>query len=71
MILNNMFLNLWMSVDDQNKEIERIKNAPIGEILFTAATCSNTDVIETLLFKSGIKYGVGVANYTAKYYKVA
>lgn len=71
MIRNNMFLNLWMSVDDQNKEIERIKNAPIGEILFTAATCSTTDVIETLLFKSGIKYVEGVANYTVKYYKVA
>lgn len=71
MIINDMFLNLWMSVDNQNKEIERIKSAPIGEVLFTAATCSNTDVIETLLFKSGVNYVEGVANYIVKYYKVA
>jgi hypothetical protein len=60
-----------MSVDDQNKEIERIKNAHVGDVLFTVATCSNTDVVDTLLHMSGVQYHVGVANYTAKYYKVA
>lgn len=71
MILNSTHLNQRLSVDDQNKEIERIKNAPVGEVLFTTATCSNTDVIDTLLHLSGVRYQVGVADYTAKYYKVA
>lgn len=71
MILNSTHLNQRLSVDDQNKEIERIKNAPVGEILFTAATYSNTDIIDTLLHLSGVRYNIGVSNYTANYYKVA
>ena len=71
MILNTLNLHLRMSVDNQNKEIERIKNAPAGSILFTASTCSNNDVIETLLHKSGIRYTERVANYTVEFCKEA
>ncbi len=70
MILNTTHLNQRMSVDDQNKEIERIKNANVGDILFTASTRSNTDVIDTLLHKSGVHYQEGVASFTVNYYKV-
>lgn len=71
MILNEKNLNQRMSVDDQKKEIERIQKAHAGEVLFTVSTCSNHDVIETLLYQSGVQYYVGVASYTAKYYKDA
>ena len=71
MIINTLHLNQRLSVDDQNKEIERIKNAPVGTILFTAATCGNTDVIDTLLHKSGVRFTERVANYTVEYCKEA
>lgn len=69
MIICDSNLNQRMSIDTQNKEISRIKNAPVGTILFTAGTSSNTDVIETLLHKSGIHYCELVANYTVQYRK--
>lgn len=70
MILNSENLTLRFSVDKQEQEIKRIQNAAVGDVLFTASTCSNTDVIETLLHESGIRYQEGVAGYTVKYYKV-
>lgn len=69
MILNTMHLNQRLSVDDQKKEFERIKNAPVGTILFTIASCANSDIVDTLLHRSGVQYHVGVAGYTSKYYK--
>ena len=69
MILNTMHLNQRLSVDNQKKEIERIKNAPSGTVLFTASTCGNTDVIETLLYRSGVQFYEGVSSYTVNYYK--
>lgn len=70
MILNSTHLNQRLSVDDQNKEIERIKEAPVGAILFSIPTYFDTDVIDTLLHKSGVHYRIGVAGYTANFYKV-
>lgn len=71
MILNTLNLNQRLSVDDQNKEIERIKNASIGTILFTSSIYSTTDVIETLLYKSGIGYTMHIKDYTVGYCKEA
>ena len=70
MIINSTHLSQRLSVDDQQKEIERIKNAPVGEVLFTVSTWSNTDVIDTLLHLSGVQYHIGVGDM-AKYYKDA
>ena len=69
MILNQEHLNQRMSVDNQKKEIQRIKNAAPRTVLYTVSTCSNTDVIETLFHRAGVMYTIGVADYTAYYYK--
>jgi len=69
MILNSVNMANRLSIDDQAKELERIKNAPVGAELFKVPTSANTDVIDTLLHKSRIRYRIGVAGYTARYYK--
>lgn len=69
MILNTEHLNQRMSVDVQQQEIARIQNAEKGSVLFTATTKQNTDVIDTLLHKSGVSYYEGVAGMNISYYK--
>lgn len=69
MILNSVNMANRLSVDDQEKELTRIKEAPAGTELFKVSTSANTDVIDTLLHKSKVRYHIGVAGYTARYYK--
>lgn len=69
MILNNANLGQRLSVESQEKEISRIKKAAAGEELFEVSTSANTDVIETLLHKSGVRYTINVADYTARFVK--
>lgn len=75
MILDEMHLAKRMSVDKQEKIIEDIKNATSGSKLFVAATWKNTDgikdidVIETLLYKSGVTYGIINNGCISIYYK--
>ena len=71
MILNSTNLTLRLSVDKQNAEIERLQNAKAGAAVFTVWTFENSDVIDTLLYKSGTRYHIGVGDGKATYYKEA
>lgn len=70
MVLNDKNLSSEMSVDVQNKEIERLKNAPTGSILFTSSALACDDIIESLISRSHICYQVHVAGFKVEYVKV-
>ena len=57
MILDSFILDGMMSKKQQMSEIIRIKNAPVGTILYTEKLDSDRiEVIETLLSKSDVSW---------------
>ena len=56
MILHTNSLNSRISVENQKKELDKIKKATSGTVIYRVALKENTDIIETLLFLSRIKY---------------
>lgn len=70
MILNIYALNLLMPIGEQKAEIERLRNASSGDLLFTAVHGTNRDKIDTLLARSGVKYNIRVLESDINYYKV-
>ncbi len=69
MILEKYDLNQRMAVNIQKREIERIKNAELGTVLYAVSTCINADIISTLFYLAGAKYRVGVYGSIAYYVK--
>lgn len=69
MIINKKRLDQFVSVETQEQEIKKIKNAPVGAVLYEGYVKQSTDLIDTLIHMSGIKYNVGVAGYKVTYYK--
>ena len=69
MILNSKHMDMLMSREEQEKEIQRIQDAPKGTELYSIGTAANADKIETLLHNSQVCYVIQVANATATYVK--
>ena len=68
-VVSDKRMDQWISIDVQNEEIERLKNAEVGEVIFTTTTKQNSDIIDTLIHKSGIQYHIGVKGMKITYYK--
>jgi len=60
MVLNKKHIDSFISEEEQQKEISRLKKAQNGEVLFVSAPHYNHDIIETLLHMAGVQYVVGV-----------
>lgn len=70
MILNQNNLDRWVSVETQEQEINRIKKAKKGDILFEGTVKQCFDIVETLIAMSNIKCNKAVAGMVVTYYKV-
>jgi len=71
MILNKNHIDAYISEEEQQREISRVKEAKSGDILFTSAPHRNhdNDIIETLLHMAGVQYVVGVDINRVEYVK--
>ncbi len=71
MILNKNHIDAYISEEEQQREILRVKEARNGEVLFTAAPHRNhdQDIIETLLHMAKVQYTIGVDIDRVEYVK--
>ncbi len=72
MVLTKQHLMDWysMSEEEVDKEIDRIRNAKDGEVIFTQYKHSQEDKISTLIALARVPYYIGCrCDDSTKYYK--
>lgn len=69
MILNTKHFNRAMPVGKQLSEASRIRAAHDGDILFEVCSSNNTDVIETLLYRTHTIYYKTVGGTMVRFIK--
>ena len=70
MVYDKEYLNRYISLECQEQEINRLKNAAHGEKLFTSPCLADDGVIKALIELSNIQFDVVIKDHQIEYYKL-
>jgi hypothetical protein len=69
MIISQKHLNQLMPIEQQRTEIQRVKNASVGEVLFVVQLNKNTDIPDTILSMAQVGHIIHIQNFKIQYIK--